>query len=346
MDNIQTIGIDEFLLKGKDTTIVDVRTPSEFMQGHIPGAVNIPLFSDEERAEVGTLYKKKGKTEAILMGLDFVGPRMSHLLKQGIGHAGEKKEILIHCWRGGMRSASMAWLFSQAGLSCFLLEGGYKNYRNHILSYFAGDRRAVIIGGLTGSGKTNILKRLGELGEQVIDLEGLACHKGSAFGSLGMGIQPSSEHFANLLYAEMSRTDPGRRLFLEDESRNIGTVFMPDEVYGLIRRSHLLALMSAPATRLEKLAGEYGTFPVEELIGSVRKIEKRLGHELAGKAVEAITEGRIRDAIEIVLVYYDKSYTYGLEKRDRSAVTIIETDTTETEINVALILEAADKAGL
>jgi tRNA 2-selenouridine synthase len=135
-----------------------------------------------------------------------------------------------------MRSEAMAWLFSLGGIDCEILDGGYKSYRHHVLESLAVNRKMFVLGGLTGSGKTGLLDYLKKSGEQVVDLEGLANHKGSAFGALGQLTQPSSEHFANLLFKELEKTDPSRPVWVEDESRNIGTVFIPDGSSGICRR--------------------------------------------------------------------------------------------------------------
>jgi len=221
---------DIFLALAKETPVIDVRSPSEFVAGHIPGALNIPLFDDAERAAVGTLYKNEGRIPAILEGLRLSGPAMEGKLRAALSVAREGK-LLVHCWRGGMRSEAMAWLFAQGGIATEILEGGYKSYRNYILENLGSRRKMIVLGGMTGSSKTHILRYLKRLGEQVIDLEGLANHKGSAFGSLGQLPQPTTEHFANLLFHEWKELDDRRPLWVEDESRNIGSVFMPENFY-------------------------------------------------------------------------------------------------------------------
>ncbi|MDZ7738192.1 MAG: tRNA 2-selenouridine(34) synthase MnmH [Bacteroidales bacterium] len=270
-------GPREFLELAESIPLVDVRSPSEFHKGHIPNAFNIPLFSDQERAVVGTVYKKENQLSAIMKGLDIVGPKMSGLLQKGIKKAGKGKKLLVHCWRGGSRSESMAWLFGNAGIDCVLLEGGYKAYRNYILDQLASPRKMIILGGLTGSGKTDILAELSEMGEQVVDLEGLACHKGSAFGALGQEPQPGSEHFANLLYDVLRKQDPGKRVFVEDESHNIGTVSIPDGFFRLMREAAVIALMPDIRMRMPRLKEEYGVFSASQLTDAVLRISKKLG---------------------------------------------------------------------
>jgi tRNA 2-selenouridine synthase len=193
--------IAEFLKLAEEIPVTDVRSPKEYEEGHIPGAINIPLFDDEERARVGTKYKKEGRIAAIMEGLDLSGPRMTEKLRKALQTAKNGK-LLVHCWRGGMRSEAMAWLFSLSGIQTTVLEGGYKSYRHLVLDTLAAEREMIILGGMTGSSKTHILRHLKQQGRQVVDLESLANHKGSAFGALGQLPQPSTEQFANDLYGE------------------------------------------------------------------------------------------------------------------------------------------------
>lgn len=345
LDNLHHINdAASFIELADNLPLIDVRTPSEYRRGHIPGALNLPIFSDEERAVVGTDYKTRGREEAVMRGLEFVGPRMNSILAEALSIAGSLKHIALYCWRGGMRSDSMAWLFRQGGIRTTLLEGGYRSYRNFILSEMKRDRKVIVLGGYTGSGKTKILEILKEMGEQVIDLEAIACHRGSAFGSLGMPDQPESEHFANLVFNELRKTDPDKKLFLEDESKNIGTVFLPDELYNVIRRSPEIAILPDSASRIKFLMEEYGRFNPQLLSESVMKISKRLGAERSNMALEAIDSGNIRRAVEIVLEYYDKAYLFGLSRRDPKSVIKIDTSSNTFRESALLILKSVDNA--
>lgn len=336
----QKLSAVEFLKIRESLPVVDVRSPGEYACGHIPGAVNIPLFDDEQRAEVGTVYKQEGNREAVLRGIDLAAPGMSSKLKLGAALATDNR-LLVHCWRGGLRSESMAWLFSTGGIEPLLLEGGYKAYRNHILSDLGRERNYIILGGLTGSGKTGILRHMRDTGAQVTDLEGLASHRGSAFGALGQPPQPSTEHFANLLFDDLSALRDSDPVWLEDESRNIGTVFMPDCFYNRIQAAPVIALMMSIDTRLPRLLEEYTSFPAEEIMASVVRISKRLGGDRTREAVEALRRGDYSTAIRITLEYYDKSYHYGLSKRPEGQVTYIKTDTDDVAVNAALVLDVA-----
>ncbi|HLN20816.1 MAG TPA: tRNA 2-selenouridine(34) synthase MnmH [Bacteroidales bacterium] len=332
--------IKDFLELSHKYPVVDVRSPSEFAAGHIPDAINIPLFNDEERAVVGTVYKKEGRIPAIKEGLRLTGKAIHLKLEKALEYAKEGK-LLVHCWRGGMRSEAMAWLFSLGSIDCTVLSGGYKAYRNHILNSLSEKRNTIVLGGMTGSSKTHILQYLKEQGEQVIDLEGLAHHKGSAFGSLGQSPQPSTEQFANDLFREFAELDPGKPLWLEDESRNIGTVFMPDGFYFNMQRSKTIVLRMDIQTRLPRLLREYASFSPELLKASVMKISKRLGGDNVRNALESIDRGDLAKAITITLLYYDKAYEYSLKRKTEAGMIWVDTDTDDISLNAARVMEAA-----
>ncbi len=331
----------EFLELRKTLPVVDVRSPGEYATGHIPGAVNVPVFDDAQRAEVGTLYKKEGNLKAVKRGIDLTAPLMSSKLQSGLELASGGR-LLLYCWRGGMRSEAMAWLFSLGGLEPLVLKGGYKAYRNHILEDLCRERKLMILGGLTGSGKTGILRYMKSSGARVTDLEGLASHRGSAFGALGQGPQPSSEHFANLLFDDLSAYGTETPVWLEDESRNIGTVFMPDCFYARMQSASVIAIMMSIETRMPRLVREYTSFPVEDIIASVMKISKRLGGDRTRDAIEALKRGDYPTAIRITLEYYDKSYHYGLSKRSEGQVIYINTETDDEAFNAAMVMQAAE----
>lgn len=309
----KVISTEEFLTLSKTTPIIDVRSPGEYDHAHIPGALSLPLFSNEERAEVGTIYKQRGRVKAVQRGLEIVGPKMSQFSKFAL--ALDSQKVLVHCWRGGMRSSSMAWLLETLGLECYLLEGGYKSYRNYILNSFEKSLKIVLLGGFTGSGKTDLLSILKESGQQVIDLEGLANHKGSAFGSIGLPPQPSNEMFENLLSKEVDSTDSEKVVWIEDESRNVGKVFIPENLWLQMRRAPLIRIESSFEDRLERLVRDYATEESARLEESIAKIEKRLGYDNCKFALEACREGNLKRAAEICLLYYDKAYASQLGNR-------------------------------
>jgi len=338
----QKLNIDKFLELSEQRPVVDVRSPSEFIAGHIPGALNIPLFNDEERAIVGTIYKKAGRTPAILEGLKLSGPSMEKKLKEALKIAIGGK-LLVHCWRGGMRSEAMAWLFSLGNIETEVLDGGYKAYRHFILESISQKRKMIVLGGMTGSSKTHILRWLNDNQQQVIDLEGLANHKGSAFGSLGQPPQPSTEQFSNNLFTEWNKLKPDLPFWVEDESRNIGTVFIPDAFYLNMQDTPAVIIMMDVKTRLPRLMKEYSVYPAEVLISSIQRISKRLGGDNTSQAIKAVETGDISKAIEISLSYYDKAYLYGLNRKKDANLIYVETDTDDIEINSQKVLEVSKK---
>lgn len=214
---ILPIAIDKFMQLSEPVALADVRTPAEFSQGHVPGAFNLPLFSNEERVKVGTTYKQVSREEAILLGFDLTGSKWSGFIRKALEMAPQKK-IAVHCWRGGMRSGSMAWALNLYGFEVYQVEGGYKSYRRWALKQFEDKCELCILGGMTGSGKTKILHQLRSLGKQVIDLEDLAQHQGSSYGTLGKLIQPTQEQFENNLVLALSTLDKNQRAWVEDEA--------------------------------------------------------------------------------------------------------------------------------
>ncbi len=338
--NSDKIQIEKFLELAENIPFCDVRSPSEFKAGHIPGAVNIPLFNDSEREAVGIRYKKEGRIPAILKGLELSGPVMKDKLAQALSLSKEGR-LLLHCWRGGMRSEAMAWLFSLADIRTEVLEGGYKSYRNYILDKLSEKRRMIVLGGLTGSSKSHILRYLQSAGQQIVDLERLANHKGSAFGALGELPQPSTEHFANLLYDSWKKNDINFPFWIEDESRSIGSVFIPDSFYNNMQDAPAVILMMEVKLRLPRLIAEYSNYPAEYLKTSILKISKRLGGDNTSDALKAVDRSDYSKAIEITLGYYDKAYHYGLKKKNSSNLILVDTDTDDIEINAGKIMDAA-----
>jgi tRNA 2-selenouridine synthase len=307
---VKRIAASQLFELAGEWVLLDVRTPAEYAHGHIPKAHNLPLFTDDERAEIGTLYKQVGPKQALLKGLEHVGPRMRSLVEeaQRLAPAGK---VALHCWRGGQRSGSLAWLLDLAGLEVQVITGGYKAYRNHILDQFAArPARLLIIGGPTGAGKTEVLHALRQLGEQVIDLEGLAHHKGSAFGALGEAPQPTVEQFENDLFEAFCQLDPARPIWLENESRSIGRVYIPDPFWRRMQAAPLLQLEVPFEQRLARLVKVYAQYPQEQLAEAFAKIGKRLGGQHLKAALAALDAGDYEAAAAVALSYYDKAYAH------------------------------------
>lgn len=305
----------DFLQASQRLPIIDVRSPGEYSHAHIPGAINIPLFSNDERVKVGTCYKQQGRDAAVRLGLEMVGPKLALFVKKADLIA-PQREVLVHCWRGGMRSGSFAWLLRTAGFRVSTLDGGYKAYRNHVLESFGRPQNITILGGQTGSGKTDILRALAEMGEQVIDLEGIAHHKGSAYGAIGQTPQPSSEQFENLLHQQWVSLDPKRRVWLEDESRHIGGCFIPLAFWQQMQQPTEFVFVDLPkALRIQRLVREYACYDHTLLQAATERIKKRLGGQHYKAAIEALQRHDYATVADISLNYYDKAYLYELSQR-------------------------------
>jgi len=297
--------------------LIDVRSPSEYAQGHIPGARNLPLFDDTERAEIGTLYKQEGRQAAVLRGLALVGPRMEalagSLLAALSAHASPASPRLrLHCWRGGMRSGSVAWLAGQLGLPALLLEGGYKAYRRWVLEGFERPWPLRLLGGRTGTGKTDLLLALRERGVAVLDLEGRANHRGSSFGALGLPPQPSVEHYENLLAADLAAHGDASEIWLEAESSQVGRCRIPAGLWRQMKAAPALQVQRPLAWRVEQLVAVYGRQDPEALAEATRRIARRLGPQRTAAALEAIAAADWAGACRQMLDYYDRCYDHDL----------------------------------
>jgi len=313
------IDIAEFLSMAKNIPVIDVRSPSEYLKGHIPGALNLPLFSDDERVKVGTLYVRSGKGDAYLLGLEIVGPKLKSFAEE-VKQLAVNQQLLVHCWRGGMRSNSMAWLFEQIGIKVSTLKGGYKSYRHYVLEWFLIEPTLVVLGGMTGSGKTEILNELQKAGCQVVDLEGIAHHKGSAFGGLGQLHQPTQEQFENNLFSNLQLLDYKYAIWIEDESMAIGKVLLPKALHEFMKQSKIICINRDKETRIARLIDEYAHFSSTELAESIQKIAKRLGGKDTNDSLTALLEEDYKKVAHIALQYYDKSYKNLLKLRSKETL--------------------------
>ncbi len=329
---IQKIGIEEFLQLAKLNPILDVRSPGEYVHAHIQGAHSLPLFTDEERKVVGTAYKQQGRKTAIKIGLDDFGVKMRSIVEEveslvrGLRDATAIETqhcILVHCWRGGMRSAGVAWLLDLYGFKVYTLSGGYKVYRQWVRAQFDKPYTLNILGGYTGSGKTLVLKELQRTGHKTVDLEGLANHKGSAFGALGEKPQPTQEMFENLLADKLIELSLASRegfdledAFIEDESQRIGVLNIPIGFWNQMRKSPVLFLDIPFEERLNYLTEGYGRFEKSNIVNAIIRIQKRLGGLETKLAINHLLENNHRECFRILLTYYDKYYEKGLHNRE------------------------------
>ena len=328
---VQPITLSEMQARPGRFLILDVRSPAEYAHAHIPGAFSLPLFSDEERARVGTAYKQISREEAIKIGLSFFGPRMKSMVEEAEGLLNQQpeSEILVHCWRGGMRSEAVAWLLDLYGFPVFRLSGGYKSFRRWVLEYLRQDFPLRVLGGYTGSGKTAILHAMAAMGEDILDLEELACHRGSAFGGLGMPAQPSPEMLENRIagtlngiMARRSSEEQGKPVWMEDESQRIGQINQPFPFYQTYHHKPVLFLEVPVASRLERVVHEYGHFTAEALLHGLSRIQKRLGGPEYRQVQEDILSGNMREAFSLLLAYYDRYYRKSTDDGSRTLIRI------------------------
>ncbi len=392
---IQKLPIADFLALAQSNVMLDVRSPSEYKHAHMPHAISLSLFSDEERKIVGTAYKQQGKQIAIKIGLDYFGPKMKAMVEEVEGiirkyelgitgslsanlhKDGKLKDnsnpqpvtpkpatILLHCWRGGMRSAAIAWLLDLYGFKVYTLVGGYKAYRNWVLQQFEITYPFKIIGGYTGTGKTLLLEALAKDNHATIDLEGLANHKGSALGALGQLPQPSQEMFENLLAGKLfeknnknsNANEPTANyqlssancplptvnyIWLEDESQRIGNVQIPIPLWKNMRNSNVYFMDIPFEERLNYLTAEYGVHKKQDLVAAIMRIQKRLGGLETKNAINFLLEDNCKECFRILLIYYDKWYLKGLYNREHAVKLIkkVAGDKVDTATNTKLLIE-------
>jgi len=350
---VKKLSIEEFIQRSAGHPVLDVRSPGEYDHGHIPHAISLPLFSDEERKIVGTTYKQKSREAAIKTGLDFFGPKMRSMVEEteeiisALTSKNNSKTVFVHCWRGGMRSNAVAWLLDLYGFQLFLLQGGYKAYRHWVLQQFEKDYQLRILGGYTGSGKTPVMYQLIQCGEKTIDLEGLAHHKGSAFGALGQPQQPRQEMFENLLAEQLflqcnTSLTP---VWIEDESQRLGILNIPASFWDTMRCKPVYFMDIPFEERLKYITKEYGIHEKEKLLNAVIRIQKRLGPLETKMAIGFLLEDKLKECFRILLGYYDKLYGKALLNRDSDASLIkISCTSVETNVNTQNILtcEKAD----
>ena len=316
---ITKIDIHKFIEQAQNLAVIDARSPAEYEHACFTGAFNLPLLNNEERAIVGTTYKHEGNEAAVLKGYELVGHKFGDYIKQATKIAPSKK-INIYCWRGGMRSNILAFVLHTAGFEVNLLQGGYKIYRNWVLETLEKKQQIKIIGGKTGSGKTYILQEMQAMAEQTIDLEALANHKGSAFGSLGQAKQPSMEMFENNLAMQWNKLEADKNVWIENESRLIGTVRIPPKIYDAMREATTFDIQVPLEERIAHIAKEYGHFNKEMLADCTRKLEKKMGNLRMKQAVDFLFNNEINAWVFMLLEYYDQSYLFSKEKRNQSTV--------------------------
>jgi tRNA 2-selenouridine synthase len=344
--------VEDFLkLEGP---IVDVRSPSEYVQGHIPGAHNVALFTDAERAAVGTSYKHKGRQSAVQLGLELVGPKLGLLAAklQTIGDqvsgqsSGGATALRSHCWRGGMRSASVAWLASTLELPVVRLDGGYKRFRHWVLAEMVKPWPLLVLGGRTGTGKTDLLLELQRRGEAVVDLEGLANHRGSSFGGLGLPPQPSNEHYENLLSFALSQYPGEGPIWLEAESAQVGRCRIPAGLWAQMGQAPAIEIQRPMEERVGRLVDLYGALGQQPLREATERISRRLGPQRTALALKAIDQSDWSEACRQMLDYYDRCYDHDLDRRQQPPLRRVDLEGLDEAAAAALLLKQTGQEAL
>jgi tRNA 2-selenouridine synthase len=317
-----TISLEQALsLRDKGALMVDARSPSEYTEATVPGAINVPFLDDAERSEVGTLYKQAGKQQARRRGVEIVAPKIPVLIDQvAARQAMTSLPAVVFCWRGGMRSLALARFLDLAGIPARQLSGGHKAFRRLVLNFFeqANWGRLLVLRGLTGVGKTYYLRRLAERSYPVIDLEGLANHRGSAFGSLGLPPQPSQKMFEALLWDKLRKIHPDSYVLAEGESRHIGRVALPLTVYRALQTETSIWLKTSLETRTRNILADYPAIDQlkEEFAPPILALKDKLGKETVSHYLQLLETGNWQDLVhELMVNYYDPLYRHTLPER-------------------------------
>jgi tRNA 2-selenouridine synthase len=307
---VKNITVDEFESLS-DPLVVDVRSPSEYAEDHLPQAVNLPVLSDEERDRVGTIYHQDSQFKARREGAKSICRNAPAIIDEIDDRVSDNQPVVLYCWRGGQRSQSIAIILDRIGYDVHRLEGGYKSYRNTVHDYLqSGDwtQDLITLFGLTGSGKTLLLEELNRQGHSVIDLESSANHRGSAFGGVGLGEQPSQKTFERYLYQSLSNTNGPT--FIEGESRKIGRRIIPDQLFDDLVDPPRVWVETSLNKRVQIILNEY-PWPEsrEQLIDRVGNLKERLGAKRVGDLQEKLRNDELESVVETLLTqYYDPAY--------------------------------------
>ncbi|MFC7393389.1 tRNA 2-selenouridine(34) synthase MnmH [Scopulibacillus cellulosilyticus] len=328
MDSVKKISISELLEKKEQTALIDVRSPGEFKEFHIPGAVNVPLFSNDERAMIGTLYKQKGPHIAKAKGLEIVSPKLPKMYEKIKSQADEKEHTVIYCWRGGMRSRSIASVMCLMGVYSFQLEGGIRSFRKRIveeLEHLSEVKKPfVVLEGLTGTRKTDILSALQEKGYPVLDLEGMAGHRGSIFGSVGL--EPHSQkEFECLLWQRLIQLKDAPYYIIEAESKRIGRIVLPQFIVEGKEEGQRFHINYPFQKRVAAIYDAYNPEQHEEAVyEAFTYLKKYLQPAFAEEIEQAYNEKDYFRVISLFLEhYYDPKYSHKFKKYKTEAIPLV-----------------------
>jgi len=333
---LKEIVIEEALALSK-VKFIDVRSPGEFNEATIPGALNIPLLDDRERAEVGTVYKQKSPSEAKRVGMSYVAPKLPLIIDQMSGLS-EDYQLVVLCWRGGMRSLSVSLVLQMMGFPVYRLIGGYKAYRRYVLNRLedkAEYKLPIVLHGLTGVGKTEILLRLSKENLPVLDIEGMACNRGSVFGWIGQQTPPSQKSFDSFLLNKLGAFSKEKSFFVECESRKVGKIYLPNLLAQAMQEGKHVLLYSSIESRIERLIKDYaGRFNNEYLISSTKLLVDRLGKEKVELLEQLINSQDYEKVARILLTeYYDPLYKYP-SSMDSNYCLSVSTDNLDNAVQV------------
>lgn len=325
----------EDLHKLKSYILIDARSPKEFMDSPIPGAVNIPALLDDERVEVGTAYVRESTERAKEIGIEKISKRLPEIFKE-INELSKKYDKLVfYCARGGMRSSSLEAIFYALKYKTLKLEGGYKAYRNYIMDRLPEENKEVkyvVLHGRTGVGKTKILEKLSEKGYSVMDLEKMADHKGSFFGGLCEKKKQSQKRLESEIYEKIS-DEKTKYVIVESESKRIGDIYLPEEVYSSILNGYHLLVDTSMENRVKIIMEDYASASKEELKSCLDKVGRYISKERYEEYSNLLEEGKLDKLSEILMEkYYDPLYDQSINKYDY-----------EDEIIYKTIDEAADR---
>ncbi len=330
--------------------LVDLRSPGEFAQGSMPHAVNVPLFSDQERAMVGTTYKQSGQLDAIQQGLEFVADKMPAFLDQLAELAGEQRRVAIHCWRGGMRSGSVGKLLEVVGITPIVLQGGYKAYRNRVLQLIQemSNHRLLVLNGRTGSGKTQLIHELKNLQAPVIDFEGLAKHRGSALGHLNIqSLQPTQQQFENQLanaYFDVRR----HPIVIVEIEQNIGKIQMPYSLREHITKSDMVLIERDLDDRVKHIAAEYAPTwteqDYEKFSLGILLLKKHLQGDMFERIISHVKKLEFNDAIRLLITHrYDKCYDKSIKRQTAHIIGTINMSSSSDQAALRILELASNK---
>ncbi|MFW6383219.1 MAG: tRNA 2-selenouridine(34) synthase MnmH [Nanoarchaeota archaeon] len=293
---------------------VDTRSPAEFEEDHVPRSYNLPIFDDTERKNIGILYKAD-KQKAFDLGIDYYSKKLPGLVKE-IRKLPRNKKIIVYCWRGGLRSKAIAQLIDLLGYSSYQLEGGYKAYRAFVrenLYKYQTDFRFIVLWGLTGTAKTKIIKRL----KPAIDLEGLAQHRSSLFGAVGLNPR-SQKYFESLLYFELEKLKGTGLVFIEGESKKIGDVIIPSVIYNKMKNGVKVRIESSLKARVKNTVKEYFLDEnVEQIKSIIPLLKQKLGTKRVNELLQWMQDKNYENVSEVLLTeYYDPLYRHTIDRMD------------------------------